>query len=277
MAKMILLDTDVLIDFFRGYSKAVTLVNKYNTRIILSSIVVAELFAGVKGDMEEAFKKAIRTSRLDDDMITETKKLLEFLGIPYVDAEGEGEAQAAYMNARGDVDLTVSQDFDSLLFGAPILIRNLTVTGKRKLPDKQIWINITPEEIQLQKILDEHNISREALVDIGILIGTDFNEGIKGIGPKKALALIKDNKNIENLITKKKIPEIVNYQEVRNLFLNPRLNKNYTISWKKMQENKVVELLCNEHQFTETRISNALKKYKKFSETFKQKNLFEFK
>jgi predicted nucleic acid-binding protein len=54
MARAILLDTDVLVDFFRGYSKAVAFVNANSSRIILSSIVVAELYAGVKGDAEQA-------------------------------------------------------------------------------------------------------------------------------------------------------------------------------------------------------------------------------
>ncbi len=228
------------------------------------------------GDMEEAFKKAQRTSRIDAEKVQEAKKLLEALGIPYVDAKREGEEQAAYMNAKGDVYAVASQDFDSLLFGAVRLVRNLAITGKRKLPDKQIWIEVSPEEIELKKVLEENGITREQLVDIAILIGTDFNDGIKGIGPKKALQLIKKHGNIENLMEKGIIEEIENYEEVRKIFLEPEINEDYELSWEEVDEERTIELLCEEHQFSKDRVKNALEKYKKFAKTFKQRSLFDF-
>ena len=229
-----------------------------------------------KGDIKEAFKKAVRTGRIDAEMIDETKRLLDALGIPFVDAKGEGEAQASYMNIQGDVYGTVSQDFDSLLFGAPILIRNLAITGKRKLPDKQIWIDVSPEKIDLPEILDEHDISRENLVEVAILIGTDFNEGIRGIGPKRGLQLIKKYGNIENLIAHEKIDEIKNMHEVRKIFLEPEINSEYEVVWKKVDEKKVVELLCHNHQFSRERVNSALEKYRKFAKTFNQKRLCDY-
>ena len=228
------------------------------------------------GDLEEAFKKAVRTSSIDKEKVEEAKKLLDALGIPYVDAKSEGEAQAAYMNARGDVDMVASQDYDALLFGSLLLVRNLAITGKRKLPDKQIYVEVVPEEVELQKVLEKNGITREQLVDIAILIGTDFNEGIKGIGPKKALQLIKEYKSIERLVEMKKIPEIENYEEIRKIFLEPEVNENYKLEWREVDENKVIDLLCNEHQFSEDRVRNALEKYKKFAKSFKQKSLFDF-
>ena len=228
------------------------------------------------GDLEEAFKKAVRTSSIDKEKVEEAKKLLDALGIPYVDAKSEGEAQAAYMNARGDVDMVASQDYDALLFGSPLLVRNLAITGKRKLPDKQIYVEVVPEEVELQKVLEKNGITREQLVDIAILIGTDFNEGIKGIGPKKALQLIKEYKSIERLVEMKKIPKIENYEEIRKIFLEPEVNENYKLEWREVDENKVIDLLCNEHQFSEDRVRNALEKYKKFAKSFKQKSLFDF-
>lgn len=228
------------------------------------------------GDLEEAFKKAVRTSSIDKEKVEEAKKLLDALGIPYVDAKSEGEAQAAYMNARGDVDMVASQDYDALLFGSPLLVRNLAITGKRKLPDKQIYVEVVPEEVELQKVLEKNGITREQLVDIAILIGTDFNEGIKGIGPKKALQLIKEYKSIERLVEMKKIPKIENYEEIRKIFLEPEVNENYKLEWREADENKVIDLLCNEHQFSEDRVRNALEKYKKFAKSFKQKSLFDF-
>ncbi len=233
------------------------------------------LIALEAGDIEEAMKKAKRTSSVTKERVEEAKKLLDALGIPYVDAKSEGEAQAAYMNRKGDVDAVASQDFDSLLFGCVRLVRNLAVTGKRKLPDKQIYIEVPPEEILLERLLQENGITREQLVDIAILIGTDFNEGVKGIGPKKALHLIKEYKSLENLIRKGKIV-IENYEEIRKIFLEPEINENYKIEWKEVDEEKVIDLLCNEHQFSEERVRNALSKYKKFAKTFKQKSLFDF-
>lgn len=230
-----------------------------------------------RGDMEEALKKAKRTSRVDDEKVKETKKLLDALGIPYVDAVGEGEAQAAFMNARGDVDAVASQDFDSLLFGSPILIKNLAITGKRKLPDRQVWVNVYPEEIELEKILRDNDITIEELVDVAILVGTDFNEGIKGIGPKKAINLIKKYGSIENLIENGKIEEIENYEEVRKIFLEPEVNEDYEIEWREVDEKEVIDFLCGEHQFGENRVKNAISKYKKFAKIFRQRDLFDFK
>lgn len=228
------------------------------------------------GDMEEALKKAKRTSRIGEQEVREAQQLLDALGIPYINAKGEGEAQAAYMNMKGDVDAVASQDFDALLFGAPILIRNVTVTGKRKLPDKQIWVNISPEEISLSKVLEEHGIDREQLVDIGILVGTDFNEGIKGIGPKKALRLIKEYGSIEKLVNGGKIEGIPEYEEVRNIFLSPSVTEEYTITWREVDEGKALELLCEKHQFGRERVLHALEKYKKFAKNFKQRSLFDY-
>jgi len=227
------------------------------------------------GDIEEAMKKAKRTGSIDKNMANEAKTLLEALGIPYVEAKSEGEAQASYMNIKGDVDAVASQDFDSLLFGSLLLIRNLAITGKRKLPDKQIYVEVVPEEIELNRILREWDITREQLVDIAILIGTDFNEGIKGIGPKKALQLIKEYGSIDNLVKEGKI-DIENYEEVRKIFLKPEISKEYKLIWKEVDEKAVLEFLCDEHQFSRDRVKNAIEKYKKFAKTFKQKNLFDF-
>lgn len=228
------------------------------------------------GDMEEALKKAKRTSRIGGQEVQEAQQLLDALGIPYVGAPGEGEAQAAHMNIKGDVDAVASQDFDALLFGAPVLVRNITVTGKRKLPDKRIWVDIRPEEISLAKMLEEHGIDRENLVDIGILVGTDFNEGIRGIGPKKALQLIKEYGSIEKLVEEGKIAAIPEYEEVRNIFLSPEVTEAYTLTWREADEQRVLELLCDEHQFGRERVLHALEKYKKFAQSFKQRSLFDY-
>lgn len=229
-----------------------------------------------RGDIKEARKKAQQTSSVTKEKVEEAKKLLDLLGIPYVGAPGEGEAQASFMNKRGDVDAACSQDFDCLLFGAPMLVRNVTITGKRKLPDKQQWIDVSPEKILLKEVLSENGISREQLVEMAILIGTDFNSGIKGIGPKKALQLIKKHGCIENVIDAEGIEEIKNLDEIKNIFLNPSVTDDYSIEWKKVDEDMVISFLCDEHQFSKERVKKALKKFHIFEKSFGQKNLFEF-
>jgi flap endonuclease-1 len=210
-----------------------------------------------EGDLEKARMKAQQTSKLTWEMVDETKRLLELMGIPYVQAPSEGEAQASYMSAKGDVNATASQDYDSLLFGAPKLIRNLTITGRRKLPRKRIYVNIEPEIIHTEKNLQFLGITRKQLVDIAILVGTDFNEGIRGIGPKKALKLIQKYGTLENVI-KNKGYEIPNYERVREIFLNPKVTDDYELKWNGPNADGIKEYLCKERDFSENRVSSAI-------------------
>src|SRR5439155_597063 len=143
------------------------------------------------GDLATARTKAMQTSRLTDEMIEQSKRLLDLLGIPTVQAPGEGEAQASAMARAGQAYAAASQDFDSLLFGSPRLVKNLAISGRRKLPRKEVYVEVHPEEISLEATLANRGMTGEQLVDMGLLSGTDFNDGVRGIGPKKALALIK--------------------------------------------------------------------------------------
>jgi len=224
------------------------------------------------GDVEKARLYAQGSSRLTKDMVDDSKKLLELMGVPWVQAPSEGEAQAAYMAMKGDVYASASQDFDSLLFGAPRLVRNLTITGKRKIPRKNIYREIKPELIVLDEILKNLGINREQLVDIGILIGTDFNEGVKNIGPKKALKYIKDYGSIENLMREKSIV-IDNLDEIRKIFLRPDVTENYRVEWKDYDENGLMEFMVHEHNFSEERIRGAIEKLKVFKKVRSQKNI----
>ncbi|MCD6480734.1 MAG: flap endonuclease-1 [Thermoplasmata archaeon] len=229
-----------------------------------------------KGDMETAFKKAQQTSRVDEEKVKEAKRLLDALGIPYVDARREGEEQAAYMNRKGDVNAVSSQDFDALLFGAPLLVRNVAITGRRKMPNRQVWVDVYPEEISLDATLEENGITREQLVDMAIMIGTDFNEGVKGIGPKKALNLIKKYGSLEKIIEAGEVDMDADYREVREIFLYPEVNEEYEIEWREADRVEVIKILCDEHQFSRERVEKAMDKYIKFSKTFKQRSLFDF-
>ncbi|MEM3824316.1 MAG: flap endonuclease-1, partial [Candidatus Bathyarchaeia archaeon] len=151
-----------------------------------------------EGKIEEARMYAQATSSLKDYMAEDSKRLLDLMGIPWIQAPSEGEAQAAHVVKRGDADYCASQDYDSLLFGAPRLVRNVTISGRRKLPGKNVYIEVEPEVIELEQVLKECGITHEQLIDVGILVGTDFNpEGIKGLGPKTALKLIKEYGSLE--------------------------------------------------------------------------------
>ena len=139
--------------------------------------------AKAAGNIEDMRKFAIRTSRMSPYILESSKQLLEYMGIPYVQAVGEGEAQGAYMVNQGDAWAVASQDYDCLLFGAPRIVRNLTLSGGLS--------NL--EYLELEKVLEELNLSREQLIDVALMVGTDFNEGIHGIGAKTGLKLIKNN------------------------------------------------------------------------------------
>ncbi len=143
------------------------------------------------GSTEDARKYAQATATVRELMIEDSKRLLKGLGIPWVQAPSEGEAQAAHMAIKGDVWAAASQDHDSLLFGAPRMVKNLTMSGRRKLPNRQAYVEIEPEIFELAQTLAELGLTREQLVDVGILVGTDYNpDGVKGIGPKTVHCLL---------------------------------------------------------------------------------------
>jgi len=145
------------------------------------------------------------------------------------------------------------------LFGAPIVVRNLAVTGKKKLAGKSIFVDVKPELIELGKGLETLGISREQLVDIALLVGTDYNEGIKGIGPKKALKLIKKHGKIEFALSELNM-EIKNLAEIKNLFLHPVVTQEYEIRWKKPDSKAIIKFLCDDHDFAEARVSKAVER-----------------
>ena len=218
-----------------------------------------------EGKIEEARMYAQATSRLKDYMAEDSKKLLDLMGIPWVQAPSEGEAQAAHLVKRGDADYCASQDYDSLLFGAPRLVRNVTISGRRKLPSKNVYIEVVPEVVELENVLRECNITYEQLIDVGILIGTDFNpDGVKGLGPKTALKLIKEHGNIENAMQYLKNAEFpVEPQRIREIFLHPKVTNNYKIEWKEPDIEGIVNFICRERDFSEERVRKAVEKMQK--------------
>ena len=209
-----------------------------------------------RGDMKTAHTKAQQTSRMTDEVKESAKELIRYMGLPIVDAPSDGEQEAAYICRRKDVWATASQDFDSLLFGTPVLLRNLTMTGRRKVPGKDIYREIKTEVIDSEEFLRNLGISREQLVDMCILMGTDFNTGIKGIGPKKALKLVRDNGDLESVL--RKIGEdIPDYQEIRGIFLDYEGSDDYSVEHGPLDRQAVVDMLTS-YDFSVDRVNSAL-------------------
>jgi flap endonuclease-1 len=208
-----------------------------------------------RGDTEEAYRQARSASRIDERVIATSKELLERMGIPWIDAPSEGEAQAAYMVQKGDLRYAVSQDYDALLFGAPVLARNLTISGKRKVRGRMLTIK--PERLILKDILSGLDLTREKLIEIGILIGTDFNPGIRGVGAKTALKIVQNDQFISTF--QEKQPDF-NPEPIREFFLHPPTTGEYALSWKPVDEDGIIEMLCERYDFTRERLITSLDK-----------------
>ncbi|MFQ6020563.1 MAG: flap endonuclease-1 [Candidatus Aenigmatarchaeota archaeon] len=215
-----------------------------------------------KGDLEEIRKSAQQASRLTEDMVENSKELLKYMGLPAIQAPSEGEAQCAFLCKKKKVFATASQDFDSLLFGSSRLIRNLSITGKRKLPGKNVYIDINPEIIELKDVLKKLKINRNQLIIIGILIGTDYNPGIKGLGPKKSLELVKKEKNLKNIFKKIEWNSKTSPEKIYNFYLKPP-TKEVELKFKNIKSEKILKLLVDEYDFSQDRIEKVLKNLKK--------------
>lgn len=232
-----------------------------------------------KEDLEEMRKYAARTTRLTPEMINDAKELILALGQCIVQAPSEGEAQASHIVKKGEADYVLSQDADCFMFGAPRMVKNLTISGKRKKPGAYAYDEVKPEIIFLKDVLEELGITHEQFIILGILVGTDYNVGgIKGIGPKKALALVKKYcKNYDALFREVKWSESFDYswKEVFNLIKNMKVSDDYTLKWTPLSKEKIIKLLVEEHDFNRDRIENALEKLEQSTER-KQKGLGDF-
>ena len=209
-----------------------------------------------RGDMETARTKAQQTSRMTKEVRESAMELIGYMGFPIVQAPSDGEQQASYMCRKGDVYAAASQDFDSLLFGTPLLVRNLTLTGRRKVPGRQMYREIKTEIIDSGSFLSSLGVTREQLVDMCILMGTDFNPGIKGIGPKKALKFIRENGRLENVLPKIH-EEIPDADEIRSIFLDDTGSDDYSVKYRPADRQHVVDMLVS-YDFSEDRVNSAL-------------------
>ena len=211
------------------------------------------------GDMVQARKYAEASTVLRRDMVSDAKELLEAMGIPWVEAPSEGEAQASVMAMEGTVKAVASQDHDSLVFGAPILVRNVTISGKRRLPSKGIMINVIPERLTLTSVLTSTGLTREQLVDFAILLGTDFNpDGFEGVGPATALKYLKKYGQLEGIKELSGPLENVDYKAIRKIYLDAPATKGVRPEWKALDRQRVISFLVGEHSFSRDRVEAAI-------------------
>ncbi len=210
-----------------------------------------------KGRKEEAFKAAKMSATMDQYTVESSKKLLEYLGVPVVQAPSEGEAQCAWMCKEHEVWSSASQDWDAILFGSLRLIRNLSITGKRRVPRTGAYYELKPELIDAKEIFSKLDIKREQLIMMAMLIGTDFNPGVKGVGPKTALKKVKEFKTFSKLSKEYELPE-----KVYDFFLNPPHVK-AKVQFKELQEDKLIKFMVDEHDFSQERIEKVISNLKK--------------
>lgn len=232
---------------------------------------------------EEDFEKMKRYGsqlvRLDDYMIEESKTLLSAMGIAVVQAPGEGEAEAAYLNKiKNDIYGVVSQDYDSLLFGAKVLIRNLALARRRKTYSG--YIEVKPELIELEKVLNVLELNLDQLICLGILVGTDYNpKGIPGIGQRKALDIVKKYKqpvlifkSVEEKIMSLSEEDRFEWQEIFELFHRANV-LNADIKFEKIDEKRIKKILVEEHDFSNARVEKQFEKLREAEYKKKQKGL----
>ncbi|HSC27699.1 MAG TPA: flap endonuclease-1 [Vicinamibacterales bacterium] len=212
-----------------------------------------------RGDLAQAYAKATMTSRLSRAMVAEAIELLRLLGLPSVQAPSEGEAQAAHMARRGDAWAAVSKDYDTLLFDAPRLLRFLTIGGREFLPSQGAFRPLEPEVIELDAALRRWGIDREGLIDLALLVGTDFNPGLHGIGPKKALKLVAQYGRIEAMPAEIR-KAIGDPEPLRRIYLAPDVTDDYHITFKEPDRDGLIAFLCDERQFSRDRVDAALER-----------------
>lgn len=224
-----------------------------------------------EGKVSEAYSKATQSSKINSEMIEEAKDLLDAMGLPYIEAPSEGEAQAAYMSTydySGDIYAVGSQDWDCLLFGADTMVKNLTTRKTRKTSGGGRK-EISTERIRLQNVLDQLEVSHEKLVWMGILMGTDFNpDGVHGIGPKTALKLVKEYDDFEELLNDEKV-EWESENDPYNILeflMNPPV-EDIEYEFEDPDPDKIREVLVDRHDFSEDRVNSGIKKLEKALES----------
>ncbi len=216
-----------------------------------------------EGKMEDARKYAQQTTAMKDGMVRDSKHILKLFGIPYVEAASEGEATAAHLTNTGQAYACASQDFDSILCGAKKLVRNFTNSGRRKIPNRNAYVDVVPEIIETQKTLDSLGLERGQLVDVGILIGTDFNpKGFERIGPKTALKMIRQHSRLEDIPQIQEQLQEIDFEQIRKIFLNPDVTDVGEITFGQVDYEGITDYL-SERSFSEERVRSTLNRLRR--------------
>lgn len=205
------------------------------------------------GDMEAAKKLGPQTASYTPEMVQETKDMFDLMGVTWVEAPMEAEGAAAVMCSRGEVAAVASQDWDTLLYGSPVMVRNLTSHGTRKFGRV-----LSAERISLTDTLESHQITREQLVDLGIMVGTDFHPGIKRIGPKTGLKLIRKHGTMEAVAEEKGFELPDRLGEIRSLFMDHPTSDAPLPDPRRAVEQDLRGFLQDERGFSEGRVDRAL-------------------
>lgn len=218
------------------------------------------------GSIEDVTKFERRTVRVTREQNEDVKKLLKLMGIPYVEAPCEAEAQCAELAKAGKVYAAASEDMDTLCYNPPYLLRHLTFSEARKIP---------VDEIKTSAVVEGLELSKESFVDLCILLGCDYVDSIKGIGPINALKLIKEFGSIEKILehfkenpkkySRNPIPENWLYKEARELFLNPEVipGTQINLKWDHPDIDGLIEFMCKQNGFSEERIRSGAAKLSK--------------
>jgi len=222
-------------------------------------------------NVERYNKRLVKVTKQHND---EVKELLRHMGVPYVEAPCEAEAQCAALVKAGKVYATGTEDMDALTFGSSVLLRHLTFSEARKMPIK---------EFNLERVLQEMELSMDEFIDLCILLGCDYCDSIRGIGPKRAVDLIRQHKNIETIIKnidtcKYTVPEDWPYERARELFQKPEVKdaSEIELKWTEPNEDDLVKFMCEQKGFAEDRIRNGVKKLVKAKGTSTQGRLDGF-
>lgn len=233
-----------------------------------------------RDDLELMKKYAARTSRLTKEMIEEAKSLVGAFGLPVINAPSEAEAQASLIAKNKGVFALATNDADALLFEAPIIVRNLSTAGRKKKANKLSYEVVNPDIVVLEENLRHLGISQDQLVALAMLVGTDYNiGGIKGIGPKTALKLVKNHgADFESLFLEAKWSEFFDFgwEEVFELIKNMPVNDNYNLEWRSADESKILKLLVDRHGFSEERVRAQIEAFTREKKKNTQKGLGEF-
>ncbi len=231
-------------------------------------------------DVEGMKKFAGRSARVTPDILRESKELLAALGIPVIQAPSEGEAQAAHMVNRGDCDIVASQDFDCLIYGAKQFVRNLSISQKRKKINALTYKVVLPEVLTLKDTLHKLDLNLDQLRALAMLIGTDFNVGgVKGLGPKKGIALVKEFGNdFPALFQKVEFEKHATapWEDIFDTIKNIPTTDNYTLEWHDINKEQLIKLLVEEHDFSQERVDNAMKNLEDAKHKTQQTSLGKF-